>query len=189
MPSQLELVNRVLSEIGRQPITAINDSPAAQTIAAKIDELMPELLQLTAWNFAIVYRSDSTPLTTNFSPDYVFSYALPGDFGGFYKWASAGAQWPFYAIVDGMMLANTNPIQYYYITNQVDFSVLTPLFSRMLVLYVASKVAPTLTNNMSLAKYLTNEYFIKLSDAVRQNDMERSVMSTPYNDFDRTLFI
>lgn len=189
MPTQLQLVNRTLSELGRLQVSSVNDSPDALFVQAKISELYPELLLDYNWNFAIVYRSDDTPLTINFSPDYVYSYQLPGDFGKFYKFASTGAQWPIYALVDGMLLAQTRPIQYYYITNQAAYAVLPPLFARSLVLYSAAKCAPILTNNLELSKYLENEYEKSRVNTILQNDMERSIMQTPYNDFDRIQYV
>lgn len=189
MPSQLELVNRALSELGRPSVAAITNSEDAQYVANKIDELFPELLLVTTWNFCVIYKSDSTPLSSNFSPDYSYSYQLPGDFGRFFKWAATGAQWPSYQFSDGLLLAQTLPVQYYYISNQPPFETLTPLFSRALVLYAAAKSAPTLTNNLQLAAYLEREYEKMMAKAILQNDMERSVESTPYNDFDRITYV
>lgn len=189
MPSQLQMVNRCLSELGRNAVVSINDSPDAQYVSAKITELLPEVLLEYNWNFAVVYRSDSTPLTNNFSPDYTYSYQLPGDYGHFFRWASTGAQWPIYQITDGMMLAQTNPIQYYYIKNVVDYSVMPPLFARCVVLYAAAKSGLTTTNNQTLTQYLTNEYYRILAKAIMQNDMERPVFQMPYNDFNRTTYV
>jgi hypothetical protein len=189
MPSLLDLTNRALSELGRLPVVRIENSDDAIYVSNKILELYKEVLLDYNWNFAVVYVENFSPETTNFSPDYVYSYQLPGNYGKFYKWATTGAQWPIYAIIDGMMLANTLPIQYYYIANDVDFSVWPPLVARMLVLYAAAKTAPTLTNNVSLTTYLESEYLKMRSKAILQDDMERSVMSTPYNDFNRITFV
>lgn len=189
MPSLLDLVNATLNELGRLPVTAITDGDDSQAIANKITLLAPEILLDYNWNFAVTYVANYSPLTTNFSPDYIYSYALPGNYGKFFKWASTGAQWPNYAIIDGMMLANTLPIQYYYIANDTPFSVWPPLVVRTLVLYAASKIAPAMTNDRSLMAFLEKEYYLKRIDAIRQNDMERSIMSAPYNDFDRVTFV
>ncbi len=189
MPSLLDLTNRTLSELGRLSVIAITDSPDAVYVSNKILELYQEVLLDYNWNFAVVYVANYSPETTNFSPDYVYSYQLPGNYGKFFKWATTGAQWPLYAIIDGMMLANTLPIQYYYIANDVAFESWTPLVARALVLYAAAKSAPTLTNNIQLANYLENEYMKARVKAILQNDMERSVSSTPYNDFDRITFV
>jgi len=188
MPSLLDLVNRTLSELGKFPVETIGNEISV-IVSNKIIELAPEVLLDYEWNFAVVYVNNSSPETTNFSPDYVYSYQLPGNYGKFFKWATTGAQWPQYAIWDGMMLANTLPIQYYYIANDVPFEEWPPLVARQLVLYTASKLAPTATNNIKLAEYLTGQYFIARTKAIVQNDMERSVQSTPYNDFDRITFV
>lgn len=189
MPSLLDLTNRALSELGRPPVNQIDNTPAAQAVANKILELYQEVLLDYNWNFAVVYVANYSPETTNFSPDYVYSYQLPGNYGKFFKWASTGAQWPYYAIENGMLLANTLPVQYYYIANDVPFEFWPPLVARVLVLYAASDICNVLTNNAALAKYLNDKYLLARTKAILQNDMERSVQSTPYNDFDRITFI
>lgn len=189
MPSQLQLVNRCLSELGQLPVQAITDSDASQYVANKIAELLPECLLEYNWNFAIVYIEDSTPLVSNFSPDYVYSYQLPGNFGKFFRWANTGSQWPIYAFMDGMLLAQVLPVQYYYIVNACAYEVLPPLFSRYLILYAAAKSAPTVTNNVQLTAYLEKEMMKAQARAILQNDMERSVSSTPYNDFNRITYV
>jgi len=189
MPSLLDLTNRTLSELGRLPVEAVTDSPDAQVVQNKLIELAPEVLLDYNWNFAVIYVANYSPETINFSPDFVYSYQLPGNFGKFFKWASTGAQWPSYEILDGLMLANTLPIQYYYIANDVPFEFWIPLVARMLVLYAAAKCSPTLTNNIQLTAYLEGEYMKIRTKAILENDMERSVMSTPYNDFDRITFV
>lgn len=189
MPSLLDLVNRTLSELGKFPVTAIGDMPLAMVVQNKLIELAPEVLQDYNWNFAVVYVANYSPETTNFSPDYVYSYQLPGNYGKFFEFAFTGADWPLYAIQDGMLLANTLPVQYYYIANDVPFEAWPPLVARLLVLYTAAKLSPTATNNVELTKYLYEEYKDARTKAILWNDMERSVQSTRYNDFDRITFV
>lgn len=189
MASLLDIVNYALAEIGKPNVSNVNDSDAAIYIQAKVLQLYKEVLLDYNWNFAIVYVANYSPLTVNFSPDYVYSYALPGDYGKFFKWASTGAQWPIYAIWDAMMLANTLPIQYYYIKNDVPFEFWPPLVVRLLVLYVAAKSAPQLTNNVQLAQYLKAEYTEMRWKAIMENDQERSIQSTRYNEFNRITFV
>src|SRR5690349_12849443 len=141
MPAKLDLINRALAELGRLQVSNINESQDAQFISNKVDELLPVMLLDYPWNFAVQYREDSTPLVSNFSPDYEYAYQLPSDYGRFYMWATSGAQYPYYAILDNQLLADTKPIQYYYIVNFADYSVLPPLFCRAFVLYVAAESA------------------------------------------------
>ena len=189
MPSLLGLTNSALSELGKLPVQAITDSDSAIFVSNKIIELTQEVLLDYNWNFAIVYVENFSPETTNYSPDFVYSYQLPGNYGKFFRWASTGAQWPYYEIVDGMMLANTLPIQFYYIASDTPYEVWPPLVARKLILYAAAKCSPTQTNNVTLTKYLEDEYMKARDKAIQQNDMDRSVMTTPYNDFDRITFV
>lgn len=189
MPTHLQLVNRTLSELGRLAVASIDESPDAQQASAKIYELEPELFLVYNWTFLVRYIFDNTPLTFNFSPDYNYTYQLPGDFGHFFKWQATGSQWPIYEFADGYLLAQVKPVGYYYIVNQAVPEVYTPLFARALVLYAAAKLAPTLTNNVQLATYLEREYEKMIAKAITQDDMERSVSATPYNDYNRITFV
>jgi hypothetical protein len=191
MPTELQLVNRCLAELGRDNVSKITDSPDAIYVDNKINELFPEVIQDCNWDWAIAYREDSTPLPPdqNFSPDYTYTYLLPANYGKFFKWAATGAQWPTYEIVLPYMLAQTLPIQYYYITNSASYESMVPLTARLLVLYAAAKSALVLTNNAELAVYLENQYEKARVKAIVFNDMERSVQGTPYNDYDRITFI
>ena len=189
MPTHLQLVNRTLAELGRLAVAAIEESPDALQASAKIYELEPELYLVYNWSFLVKFTINSTPLTFNFSPDYIYTYQLPGDFGHFFKWQYTGSQWPIYEFADGYLLAQTLPVGYYYIVNQAVPEVYTPLFARALVLYAAAKLSPTLTNNIQLTAYLEKEYEKIIAKAITQDDMERSVSTTPYNDFDRITFV
>lgn len=189
MPSLLELTNCALSELGKLPVEAIGDSDSSIIVSNKILELYKEILLEANWTWAIVYIENSSPETTNYSPDFVYSYQLPGNFGRFFRFANTGSQWPYYEFVDGMLLAQTLPVQYYYIRNDVPFEYWPPLPARELILYAASKCAMSQTQNVQLAAYLMKEYQDAKNRAITENDMQRSIMQTPYNDFDRIQFV
>lgn len=189
MPTHLQLVNRTLSELGKPAVASITESPDALQASAKIYELEPELYLVYNWSFLVKYTFNSTPLTFNFSPDYQYTYQLPGDFGHFFKWQATSAQWPIYEFADGYLLAQVLPVGYYYIVNQAAPEVYTPLFARALVLYAAAKLAPTLTNNVQLTTYLEGQYEKMIDKAITQDDMENPHFATPYNDFNRITFV
>lgn len=189
MPTHLQLVNRALSELGQLPVASVNESPSAQQISAKIYELEPELYLVYNWSFLVKFIFDNTPLTFNFSPDYNYTYQLPGDFGHFFKWQDTGSQWPIYQFVDGYLLAQVKPVGYYYIVNQAQAEVYPPLFARALILYAAAKSAPTLTNDVQLATYLEKEYEKMIAKAITSDDMLNPHFATPYNDFNRITFV
>jgi hypothetical protein len=192
MPSQLDVVNFALNELGQATVTNVNDLPLSQLMVNKLNFLFPELLQKTDWNFAIVYKSDSTPLTNNFSPDFLYTFQLPPDYVKMdrFSWQTTGQAFGFYfRIVDGLILTNAKPINYYYVSSNASYANISQLFFQTLSLYLAYRTCDTATNNEQLKVNLFKEYTLKLMDALRYNDMERYVQATPYNDFDRTAYI
>lgn len=187
MPTQLQMVNMALNELGKPTVSNINDSPAAQQVAAFLTQCYPEVLLECNWNWGVKYVQDSSPLTENYSPDFMYTYLMPSDWGQFFKWSQG--TWPVYEFVDTFILANQTPIQYYYIVNNAPFALVPPLAARAIALYVASKAAPTLVNNAVFTKYLKDEYKIAKINAILQNDQQRLITSGPYNDFDRITFV
>lgn len=185
--SQLDVVNQALLELGELSVTAITDTAHSQILAAKINILFPMLLLETEWNFAIQYVSINTPLTTNYSPDYIWTYQLPSNYGRFFKWSTNC--FPLaYTIIDGLLLANVKPAAFYYIVNSVDYDAISTLFYRALALYAAADCAAVLTQDKALVTYLQQKYEKQRSNAVLLNDMEREIQTAPNNDFDRQLY-
>lgn len=189
MPSNLELVNFVRAELGQEQISALNVANNGIFISNQLALLHAELLLSYEWNFAVVYREDSTPLVSAFSPDFRYAYQLPSNYGRFYRWSYAGANWYYYAIYDNQFLTNVMPLTFYYIVNNVAYEILPPLYTRALVEYTASKVSLSLTNNVQLTQYLAGQYQNALLRAILQNDNERAIVQMPYNDFNRTIFV
>lgn len=190
MPTKLDVVNQTLNELGRLPVTNLNDSQDSQLISNKLDILLPQMLTRTDWNFAIKFVEDDNPLSQTFSPDFVYSYQLPADFGRMDRFSPDAVNFGFYfRLIDGLLATNSKPVKYYYVVNNVDYDVLPPNFYRALVLYAASTSCLTLTQDQSLKRELMQEYKDMLMGAILENNMERYVQSTPFNDFDRQVFV
>lgn len=196
--SQIDVINQVLNEIGRPAVDALlMTTPAAPAdalvILNKLNLLLPDLLLRGEWVFATKYLFNNTPNTVPFSPDFLYSYTLPADYGRFSAVAPISAPnvnfGLYYAIFDGLFCTNGKPLQIYYIVNNCSYTVLPAAFTRALVYYCAYEVSMPLTNNLELTAYLKQKWKEALTDAVRYNDMERMVQSTPYNDFDRQAYI
>lgn len=190
MPSLAEIVNQVLTEFGRLPIPDYTQDSSGILIANRVMTLLPELLLRTDWNFAIKYVTDDSPLSVNISPEYLYNYQLPPDYDRMDRvsWFSINFGL-VYRIIDGVIMCNVRPIQYYYVVNNIDLNVMTPVFYRALVLYVAATTCSAITNDEKLRVILEKLYQQKMVDAIRQNDMDRMVVSTPYNDFGRPTYI
>jgi len=190
MPSQLDVINFALTEIGRPPVTNADDQPSSQLMAAKLPVLLGKFLQLTDWNYTIQFVIDNTPMVSAFSPDFLYSYQLPPDFLRFDRMSPLTTNFGlYYRIIDSLLCTNMKPIQYYYVSNALDYELLPPTSFMALSQYLASESAMALTNNVTLTGYIRKKYEASLSDAMRFNDMERYVQSMPYNDFDRQTYI
>lgn len=191
MPSQLDVINYALTEIGRLPVVNALDTQGAQLMLTKVDALLRKYLKLTDWNFAIKYIVDNTPVVSPFSDEFLYSYQLPSDFGRFDRngrnlSATFGL---YYRFIDNFVLTNSRPFAYYYVVKQCDYSVLDDTSFIAMGLYLASESSMALTNDKPLTAYLKAAYSKALTDAMRFNDMQRFVESTPYNDFDRQAYI
>ena len=191
MASQLEIVNQVLTEFSALPVTNVNDSDAAFLISQRLPILIIDLLKHAAWNFAIKYRTDNTPLTQNISPDFLYNYQLPPDYCRFdrFSWSNSPQFGFYYRIIDNVIMTNTKPINYYYVTNTIDLANITAPFEMALVYYLAYTLCIPITQDKTLREELRKEYKEWLDKAIQQNNMERYISSTPYNDFDRQVYI
>lgn len=188
--SRLDIVNQALTELGRLPVTNINDSEDATLLDVKLSLLLPVLLQETVWNFAILYREDSTPLTTPLTPDFSYTYQLPADYGRMFQFGNINNNLDTpYLISNNLISTNEKPISYYYIINDVNVGAISTMFFRAIVLFIASDACLVLTENEKLTQYLKAKYEEEKGKAVNLNDMERYITGKPNNDYDRNIFV
>jgi hypothetical protein len=82
---KLTIINHALSELGMEAVTTISDSNAAAILGIKLSVLMPILLQSALWKFAIKFKSDKTPMQSQISPKFQYSYYLPNNYGRFFQ--------------------------------------------------------------------------------------------------------
>jgi len=188
--SRLDIVNQALTELGRLPVTNINNSEDATLLDAKLNLLLPVLLQETVWNFAILFRKDSTPLTTPLTPDFTYSYQLPADYGRMFQFGNINNNFSQpYLISNNIISTNEKPISYYYVINDVNVESVSTMFFRAISLFIASDAALVLTENEKLTQYLRQKYEEEKGKAVNLNDMERYITTRPHNDYDRRIFV
>lgn len=190
--TQLDIVNQVLNLIARTAVDNVNESPQAILINQRYPNLLKNLLRKAIWNFAIAFKSDNTPLTTTVSNEFLFNYQLPANYGRFWRMeAQSTPTFGFvYQIVDNIFMTNANPINYWYVVNYVDASVIPPPFEQALVYYIASQVCLSLTQNKQLSDELKFEFInTYLPDAIQQVAYEQMIIQTAFNDFDRQSYI
>jgi hypothetical protein len=184
--SDLEIINLALIELGKPTVDAVDATDDSVLLSFKLDILLPVMLLAAPWNFGVKFRQDNTPLTTPFSPEYLYAYQLPADFGSFFRFLTN--YYPIsYQFADGMLLTSQRPIQYYYIVNAADPGALSTLFVRAVSIFIAADSCMVLTQNENLTKYLQAKYLESKSDAILFNDIQREIWQAP-NDFDRTYY-
>lgn len=186
---ELDVVNYVLAEIGRTPITNISDSPSAQVIANKIPVLLKNLLIETIWNFTLRQRTDSTPITNNPYSDYTYAYQLPVDYGRMQNVTTGLIGFPPYEIRDNYIVSNNLPITYIYIVNNATYNDFTDYFFLTLCYKVAGDVCLVLTQNQKLQQDIMMKYKDKLAVAIALNAYEKPIVNMPYNEYNRTTFV
>jgi hypothetical protein len=188
--SKLNVINMVLTHLGRNTVANANNDPNGNLISRNIDIYFPELLVRTNWNQTVAYVNDSSPLTDNFNPEFKYAYQLPANFGTIYK-VQKSYRW---AIYDNMIFSDANPIQYFYNVNIAnfgdgDFSIFPQIFIIALSLYVASMCCTVITNNVSLTNDLVAQSAIKIKDAGTFNRFNQQILQMPNNDYDRFVLV
>jgi hypothetical protein len=184
---KLTIINHALSELGMEAVTTISDSNAAAILGIKLSVLMPILLQSALWKFAMKFKSDKTPMQSQISPKFQYSYYLPNNYGRFVRLASK-----FdcdFLIMDRFICSDNYPFEYYYMVNSVDYEAMPINFSYILGLYVASESAIAITRNVQLAQYLTSKFEKERTKAILTDDMERVISQSTRNSFDRMVFV
>lgn len=190
--SQLDLVNLVLNELGKPSVTNVNDTDTAIVANNKLNFFFPLMLLKTTWNDFVKFYISNTPNTFPFSPDYAYTYTLPGDFGRLFKFGNF--TFPvIYQITDGLISANVKPIQFYYIVNTAAYGAGldsgTMQFNFALAVWVAADMCMVTTNNAALTKYLEEKAKKEISNAILLDNMNKEIVTLPYNSFNRQLFI
>lgn len=185
----LELVNRVLNEIGEPAVNAIDETHSSTFIANRIDDFIPQLLQITSWDFAVRLKDDNSPLSSNRFTDWQYNYQLPADFGQFFKFSRDAYNVINFDIYESILVSDTRPLKYYYISNQVNPDNFEPLFVDLLTLFTAARSAKAITEDKGLSQQLMSWFEHIKNEAVLQNSMQEAIRHKPHNDFDRNFFI
>lgn len=183
MTSQVDIYNRVLTKIGSQPVTSVDDtSEACRVLNRCYNSILAAELRCNNWNFAIervVLAADAT------APAYGYDtrYSLPADClrvieidglsGTNETIGSIGRKEADYTIEQGYILCNeTGSLNVRYVKKQTDTSKFDSLFIEGLVCRLAFEVCEAIINNASKKKYYEQEYKGFISDARRVDAIE-----------------
>ncbi len=179
--NSLAVVNQVMNELGRQGVSSTTDDPWAVVIAQQLPGNLVYILQQTQWNFANQFYYTNSPNISSPTPQWLYSFSLPPDFLNFQtQYINL-----MYQVIGNVICANQNFIDFYYIKNITDFTVLPQWFIQLLVYYTAWKVAKPLTLNVAVAQEEKDNYLRELTSAKWQNISLNPVCEAPFNKYDR----
>lgn len=190
MPSETDLLNESLSQIGATYITAIDDGSInakhCQTFYATTRDA---LLRMHHWNFA-AGRAQLNALVTAPLFGYTFEYPLPPDFLKMREfngvvvhpsdsvWWWDGFQWiSRYVIEERSLLTNDSPVYILYTKKVVDPNFYDAMFYQVLTTWLASKLAMAIAKDHKKSRDLLETAMnLLLPSAVALDGQEGSIV-------------
>lgn len=188
MPSETDLLNEALGQIGASRITAIDDgSVNAVHCKTFYDTTRDALLRMHHWNFAtgraLLSASVTAPLF-----EYTFDYPLPADYlkmreynsvpvnSGNYIWWEG--QWVSRYVIEGLsLLSNDTPVYILYTKRVIDPNIYDALFYQTLTTWMASKLANAIPKDHKKASDLLSMAMnLLLPSAVSVDGQEGTVV-------------
>lgn len=159
---EVTLCNLALSRLGSRGITTLNDASAeAKACALHYDQVRDELLRLHPWNFARARTTLNKMVPTpSFVFGYAYVYALPDDclrvmsINEADVWSNPSEE---YEIEGRIILTNAETVQLKYVGRITNPDFYDPLFTKVMVVDLASVIAEKVTGNPQMAQALTQE--------------------------------
>jgi hypothetical protein len=173
MPSETDLCNDALGQLGEKPITAIDDGTAAANLCqAFLPALRDDALVEHHWNFNMkhIELALDDPAVKS---DYIYSYALPADCLKVIQLnASDRVAWDVEA---GHLVTNEGSATIKYLSRVLNPSLWHPKFYQALATGLASKLAGPIANNYGAAAKLYDLSVSKMDMAKSIDGQEGSV--------------
>lgn len=153
MATKLGAYNRALLEIKQRKLASLSDANVSRrTLDDHWDSVLAEMLGEGMWNWCT--RGVAIEASTEVEPEFGFTYAvpIPDDFVRLVAISSNGDFWPTldrYHIEGGYWNTFVSPLYVRYISDGAayggDLSLWPPDFERALILELACRIAPHLT--------------------------------------------
>lgn len=187
MPSQTDVLNDALSQIGATVITGIDDgSINANHCKRMYPALLDDLLRSHHWNFAmrraVLVADAAAPLF-----EFAFSYTLPTDSLKIVEYNGASLDTTNlslfesttvsrYKIEGRKLLTNDGEVKIVYVARVTDPNVWDSLFYQVVAGWLASKLASAITKDARMARdLLQNTLSLLLPMALAVDGQEGTV--------------
>lgn len=177
--ADIQIVSNIMTLLGRQPITSIQDDDWGPIIDAQVDQVFVILLEVHNWQFALKHVQ-LTRSTTNSNPDYAFEYPLPADFltlDEVYQSFLDGSVvksgelifYKDYSVEGDSLFSDRSPLVITYVSNDITLASRSKVFQQALSYFVAAQLAPVLLGNFDKAEgYL--QYYQRFLEQARAVD-------------------
>ena len=169
--SVVDICNSALAAVGSKAIVSLSDNTERARILQTVynsDRL--SLLRMHPWNFAI--KQATLPLLDGTIPfEYAYAYELPADCLRILR--VFGNTSP-YEVLGRAVYSNDDQMRIYYVADITDTAQFDPVFIECLAMKIASDIAYSLTQNLTLTNALEEEYEKRFRQAKQYDAQEGS---------------
>lgn len=179
--SETEICNSAIVKVGGKRIVSLTDNdPLSRLLAEQYPKHRDELLYSHPWKFAMKsYAPAEIPQPPGVNVPAI-RYAIPVDCLRIVGTDSADDTW---FLQDGSVYVDRQTPLIYYIAKIEDVSKFTPGFSETLALKIAADIAYSVTQSVSLADRLNQQYEAKLRQVRSFSAQEGSVQRVYADDW------
>ncbi len=169
MPSVVDICNSALAAVGSKAIVSLSDnSERARILQTTYNSDRLSLLRMHPWNFAT--KQATLPLLDGVTPfEFTYAYELPADCLRLIRVYQALSR---YEVLGRAVYTNDSQMRVYYVSDVTDSSQFDTVFVECLVLKIASDIAYSITQNLTLADQLTKEYETRFRQAKQYGAQE-----------------
>ena len=166
MPSDVEIANAALYEVGDKAITTLtDDSDRARAVNGLFAFTRDAILRVHPWNFALarkVLARDATGPTFGFA----YSYTLPSDPYCLRVWKTDWVSGdPTWKVEGRKIVTDAGAVSILYIARIEDPEQFDTLFTDAFIARLGARVAIPITGNRTLAEDLWRLYLLRVQEA------------------------
>jgi len=169
--NEIDIVNFALIQIGSDTITSLTeDSQQARLMNNIFTPSLQSLLQEHPFNFSLKRATLAQSATTP-EFDYNYAYPLPSDCLQVIDFEDSEYGYEFVVEADSV-LTDLDTCKIKYVADVTDMNKLAPIFRQAFISYLASQVAPYLTNTAPYAQGSAQQFMMYMKKAKVANARE-----------------
>lgn len=169
MASVVDICNSALAAVGSKAIVSLSDnSERARVLLTVYNSSRQSLLRMHPWNFAM--KQATLAILSGVTPfEFGYAYELPADCLRLVRVYQGQSR---YEVLGRAVYSNDDQMRVYYVSDITDSTQFDTVFIECLTLKIASDIAYSITQNLTLADQLTKEYEIRFRQAKQYGAQE-----------------